>query len=50
MIDSDGSVMVDIHPTMTWESPEEGTSEYRCSGCMMKTVTATPTYTIPEEE
>lgn len=49
-IDDNGSEVVSFHPTMEWASIEEGTVEYQCTGCMMKTVTATPTYTVPADE
>lgn len=43
-------VAVDVHPTMTWAAIEEGEVEYGESGTMVKTVTATPTYDIPQAE
>jgi hypothetical protein len=44
------SVEIDINPVLEWTDLLEGTSEYRCTGCMMKTIEGTPTYTIPADE
>jgi hypothetical protein len=44
------SETVSIHPTMQWTDMYASESEYRCTGCMMKTITGTPVYTIPEAE
>jgi hypothetical protein len=50
MVSSEGTVMVEVSPTFAWADLTEGTTEYRCSGCMMKTITATPTYAIDDAQ
>jgi hypothetical protein len=50
MVSNPGSVTVEFNPVLNWTDIEEGTVEYNCSGCMMKTTTGTPTYTIPADQ
>jgi hypothetical protein len=47
---SDGAEAVTINPTMEWSDLTASETEYRCTGCMMKTIKGTPVYTIPEAQ
>jgi hypothetical protein len=50
MVTSEGSVEVEVNPTFAWADLVEGTTEYRCTGCMMKTISAVPTYAIDDTQ
>jgi hypothetical protein len=46
-IKSNGATAATIHPNLEWTNLSASQSEYRCTGCMMKTITGTPVYTVP---